>query len=348
VASKSTNRKGRSELERVAILHGALVLLTAALMRLPGGVPWILTAPANLLPVLILPSFLLVPLFLKRRSLLVSGLQIASVVVGCTLFGGRLFEELTGSEESFVRRENVGEADGTWPNQLRVFTYNTGVGLASAERVAEFLEEAKPDIVCLVEVTNRFADQLETLTAASYPHRVFYAGGIDGKGLLSKYPITSQELFAWEDGRPFLRATLDVLHESVELFVVHFSPTVGILDRGAAAGRDLDKLVKLVHLDSSTLIAGDFNTTMRSPSHALLNLAGFRDSFIEAGSGIGPTFPVFGRYFGLPIGCFMRIDYVWHGSSFWAEQAKVGPDLGSDHLPVIVDLRLLARHLSSD
>ena len=321
-------------LERVAILHGALVLVTAACLRLPGGPPWLLTAPANLLLLLTLPSPLLAPLFLRAGRWLATGSQVAAAVVGLALFAVPVLEDCEWRNEEPARDE----AGRAVPARLLVVSFNTGVGLARATRIAEFLEEVEPDLVVLVEVTDRLTAELTELCGERFPHRALYPGGIDGKAVFSRFPIRDEEWLRLEGGRPSLRVELDVDGRALSLIAVHFSPSIGVLDHGAASGRNLDRVSELLDPGGASILAGDFNTTERSPSHARLVEAGFVDSFQEAGSGLGRTFPMFGRYFGLPIGRFMRIDYVWHGAALRAERALVGPDLGSDHLPVVAEL----------
>ncbi len=326
--------KGFSGFERILLLHGALVLLTAGALQLPGGPPWIFTAPANLLLLLTLPSLVLAPLEFRRRRLLSATLQLASAAVGMGFFLAPALEELSGSADFTSSPAPIrSESDG-----FRIVTFNTGVGLASGERITQFIQEVEPDVVVLVEVSERLARELDSLLPEPFSQRIFHPDGIDGKAVLSRFPVRSSELLRLEDGRPALRVTLELEGEPLELLAVHLSPSIGIVDRGAAAGRDLDQWSATLDSAGRTIMAGDFNTTERSPSHARLVAQGFTDSFAEVGTGLGTTFPIFGRYFGLPIGRFMRIDYVWHGAALRAARAWVGPDLGSDHLPVIVDL----------
>ena len=324
------------DLERVAFVHGALVLVTALSLSIPGGPPWVLTAPANLLLLLTLPSLVLAPVLLMKSRVLLGCLQVASVAVGAYFFAVPLTEDWTGEPRRYTEPGEYMLEMST--PKIRIATFNTGVGLASAEAIADFLEETRPDIVVLVELTDRVAAALVPLCEKRYPYRALYPDGIDGKAVLSRYPILTEALIRLRDGRPTLQVELDVNGQSVELMAVHFSPSIGVLDRGAAAGRDLEQLSSLLDPNGPSIMAGDFNTTERSPSHVRLVEAGFGDSFAEVGWGLGRTFPMFGRYFGLPIGRFMRIDYVWHGAALKATRAFVGRDLGSDHLPVIADL----------
>lgn len=79
------------------------------------------------------------------------------------------------------------------------------------------------------------------------------------------------------------------------------------------------------------IIAGDFNLVVESAVFRR-DWVGTRwhDSFDEAGWGMGHTWR--SSWYGL------RIDHILHDDTWVASKAKVGPDLGSDHLPLMVEL----------
>jgi endonuclease/exonuclease/phosphatase (EEP) superfamily protein YafD len=66
------------------------------------------------------------------------------------------------------------------------------------------------------------------------------------------------------------------------------------------------------------------------------------DSFREAGAGFGMSWPA-GLSEELPdiLPPLMRLDYVWHSGHFRAVNADQGPDLGSDHLPLVATLEII-------
>lgn len=84
-----------------------------------------------------------------------------------------------------------------------------------------------------------------------------------------------------------------------------------------------------------TILLGDFNLTDQNDSYALLRDAGLTDAFRTAGWGFGATWPV--RKLGMPFP-LVRIDYIWYSERIHCTQAWLGPDLGSDHLPLLADL----------
>jgi endonuclease/exonuclease/phosphatase (EEP) superfamily protein YafD len=77
------------------------------------------------------------------------------------------------------------------------------------------------------------------------------------------------------------------------------------------------------------ILAGDFNCPPHHPlSHALSKR--LANAFSTTGSGPGWTFPA-----NRPI---VRIDHIYAGDGLRPVRAWVGPNVGSDHLPVLADL----------
>ncbi|XXX72113.1 endonuclease/exonuclease/phosphatase family protein [Sorangium sp. So ce134] len=78
------------------------------------------------------------------------------------------------------------------------------------------------------------------------------------------------------------------------------------------------------------VIVGDLNMPVDSAIYRRF-WAGFENAFSRAGLGFGATKRT--RWFGI------RIDHVLAGPGWTTERAWIGPDLGSDHLPILADLR---------
>ncbi len=85
----------------------------------------------------------------------------------------------------------------------------------------------------------------------------------------------------------------------------------------------------------SPVLAGDFNLPADSAIYRRY-WSGYRDAFSEGGLGFGYTeWPrVRSRFFGI------RIDHVLMGSGWRCRRCWVGPDVGSDHLPLLAELSL--------
>jgi len=313
----------------VAVL--ALGLQALSWTRTPA--PWPLALAANLLPLLLLPSAGLAPFYWLRRDRgdgLLHGL-CAACLVAALLPAAR--------EELALRRPEASAPPPPVPAgaDLRVFWLNLGNGLASREATAAWVRAAGVDVVALAEVNRGVAAYLADELADAFPHAAIHPGWLDGKAVFSRHPIVEHELFRLGQGRPYLRATLAVGEREVVVYVVHLSPMVAVLGARSGAARDLARLVAAAPADRAVVLAGDLNATERSAEYAGLVRAGFRDAFADAGRGFGASFPVFGRYFGLPVGRFLRIDYLWTRHGLATVAARLGPDLGSDHLPLVAD-----------
>jgi vancomycin resistance protein VanJ len=90
-------------------------------------------------------------------------------------------------------------------------------------------------------------------------------------------------------------------------------------------------------LSDTPILAGDFNMPVDSAIYRRY-WAGYRNAFSDAGLGFGYTeWPRIRR---LSSGLFfgIRIDHVLTGSGWRCRRCWVGPDVGSDHLPLVADL----------
>ncbi len=218
-------------------------------------------------------------------------------------------------------------------------TYNVGNGLAQPDRLAEVVRASDDDVVGLQEVAAEQAAALLRL-ADAYPHQLLHGAGIPGKGLLSRYPILEGEQLHGHPERPDLRATLDVEGLTLQVAVVHPEPP-RLARRGLQprthTGLQLDRLVALLDHELPLVLLGDFNMTRFQAQYRRVAAAGLVDAFLAAGRGLGRTFPLRrGRLRLLPV---LRLDYIWLSPQLEALAARVGSDAGSDHLPVLADIR---------
>lgn len=79
------------------------------------------------------------------------------------------------------------------------------------------------------------------------------------------------------------------------------------------------------------VVAGDFNLTVESSIYRA-DWSDLSNAFDHAGIGLGHTFTA--KWWGV------RIDHILAASTVRVTQARVGPDLGSDHRPVVTDLMI--------
>ncbi len=171
-----------------------------------------------------------------------------------------------------------------------------------------------------------------------YPYRVFNPSVIIGKGVLSRYPIREDSgLFTIATSMTHLRLVLDVDGRPLTVIVAHpprpaFMQGRYVISPGTPT--DIATLAQMAVQGAPAILLGDFNATDQNSTHATLEAAGLTDAFRAVGWGFGATFPANAR----PVPPLVRIDYVWTTGEISAMRAWVGPDAGSDHLPLLADL----------
>jgi endonuclease/exonuclease/phosphatase (EEP) superfamily protein YafD len=221
-------------------------------------------------------------------------------------------------------------------------TYNVGNGLAVPGRVAEAVRRSDADIVGLQELTAEQEAGLRDALADDYPYQILHGVGIPGKGLLSRYPILEGEQIRGHPERPDLRATVDVHGRTLQVAVVHPEPprfVAGGLRPSVYTNGQIDELIGLLAHQLPLVLLGDFNMTRLQAQYRRVAAAGLVDAFHVAGRGLGRTFPL--RRGRIPLLPVLRLDYIWLSPALEAVAARVGPDAGSDHLPVLADIRWL-------
>jgi vancomycin resistance protein VanJ len=314
-------------------LYTALVIFYLIAHTLTGDRLWPVTLLAFLAHWLLLPGFVLVPgLFLARQRWR-AALAGVSVVAFLALFGGLFLPKVPASTAAAC------PPDECVP--LTAMTYNLLTNATDPDALVEMLRDSGADIVALQEVSPSRANLLERELAAAYPHRVLYDLGIPGVGLLSRHPILEHELFYLQaQTHPYLRATLDVEGAPLTVIVAH-PPPPGLVGRTIRihpqAPLDIASVTEMAASGGPTLLLGDFNFTDQNDVYRIVTRAGLRDAFREAGWGFGLTHPRrLPQHGSFPL--LTRIDFIFYTGDFEATRAWVGPDAGSDHLPVLAEL----------
>src|SRR5262249_26765348 len=106
-------------------------------------------------------------------------------------------------------------------SRLRVMTFNTANDFVEPKYLIAMLREYDADLVALVELGERNAEVLKDNLQTEYPHRLLFGKKFDGKGLLSRYPISEHEFFTLLTARPYIEARLNIRDQAITLFVVH-------------------------------------------------------------------------------------------------------------------------------
>ncbi|MCH7225774.1 endonuclease/exonuclease/phosphatase family protein [Haloferula sp. A504] len=211
---------------------------------------------------------------------------------------------------------------------IRVATFNV---LGSNTRYAETLDwirREQPDVVYLCEPTPAWVEALQPL-AELYPHRVENPKrGNIGFVLFSRFPIRDTRIT--EHGAvevPLVAITVEFPSGPVRVFGAHPLPPIS----GFWAGEHTLYFEALVTgaaaSDTPTLILGDLNATRWGRRGRELIEAGFEDAAV--GRGYRATWSRSNPLFAIPIDLILSRDLGV------CVEFGLGPDLGSDHRPVI-------------
>ena len=220
-------------------------------------------------------------------------------------------------------------------DKFRVVAFNTWFRNHDYAAVGRFLEQMQPDVIVLEELKREEGMRLGEYLP-SYPH-VFNEARHYGAIVFARWPIVAAESLALTDTPSrAARVTLDWKGKQVTVLGVHLhwplGPTNSRLRNGELAG-----IAEFAAGRSEPLIvAGDFNSTPWS-SHFQTALARSGLNDCAAGHGLAPSWPAQFP----PLG--IRIDHCWASRHWRSTDVRVGPGLGSDHLPLIADLEMVTR-----
>ncbi|MCG8468870.1 MAG: endonuclease/exonuclease/phosphatase family protein [Gemmatimonadetes bacterium] len=281
---------------------------------------------------LLLPAFVLGPLAIGQRAVL-SAVVVAALVVLGPVMGFQM-----GWRGWF--------AGGSQPGDLRVVTFNAEGGLAiDAERFEELIRDV--DVVAIQECNPGIPLLLESLEGWHFENS---RGSLC---LASRFPIGRADQQEHEALRRaggsgwVIRYRIDTPSGPIELTNVHLdTPRSGFeqLRRGRipegieemgsnSITRDLEsRRARRWANDGNDprLIVGDFNMPTESAIYRR-HWGDLTNAYSTVGVGFGHT-----RYNGW---IRVRIDHILTGDGWRTVSSRVGPDLGSDHRPMIAELR---------
>ena len=230
------------------------------------------------------------------------------------------------------RREASSHQPGA---SCRIFFANLLASNRSHERLRRAIGAAHPDLVVLAEFTQEWLAALGDL-AADYPHSQAVMSD-RGYGIIvfSRLPFTHAEIVYLEHaGPPPILVRVQVADARLTVIATHpLAPTTP----GHLYYRDqqLLQLATLVRQQREpVIVVGDLNATSWSPAfQALLRRATLRDS--RQGLGIQPSWPVW-----MPPPLRIPLDHCLVSDGVAVRRRRLGPHVGSDHLPILVDLSI--------
>jgi endonuclease/exonuclease/phosphatase (EEP) superfamily protein YafD len=238
--------------------------------------------------------------------------------------------------------------DPTRPERLRILSVNVLETNANYAAVAALIRRERPDIVGLIEMTPEWmAGLAATGVDRDYPYRQDWPFGGMGMSLWVRGDRPRPELLAGATGfSPAMVARLDWAGQRRTVWLVHpmnpFYAGAGSLTEIDALGRAIARergRAEHVASSDSTIVFGDLNRTDGSPHFGrFLDQARLRDT--RLGFGPQPSWPAWLHY-------RIAIDHAFVSDDLAVTDRRLGPRVGSDHLPLIVELAPAATKLAA-
>ncbi|NWH05049.1 endonuclease/exonuclease/phosphatase family protein [Desulfobacter latus] len=226
---------------------------------------------------------------------------------------------------------------------LRVLTYNVNRWAVNAEEVSELIELVQPDLVAIQECASPRSLKISS---------DWYVKESGSSIVVSRYPILESRVLKrvyYPSGLYCIIDTpkgeigfccVDLLTPRRALTIVLDSKKIFNLDQVKAAEDKIafrwiesEKLFKWVKgFGDAKILAGDFNLTIDSTIYRTY-WRNYDNSFLKKGIGFGHTKKTKINIFKYT----SKIDHILSTSDFRPVRTWIGPDFGSDHLPLIAE-----------
>jgi endonuclease/exonuclease/phosphatase (EEP) superfamily protein YafD len=227
-----------------------------------------------------------------------------------------------------------------WPEpspdamSLRVLSANLDSDNRDMAEFSAMVQRTDPDFIVVIEITPWSLGSLSP-AMTGYVHREMILREDDyGLGLFSRYPIKEAEVlyFAGRD-TPTLKLRLTIDNRELVFLITHVTPPIGPT-LSEQRNATLELLAKEANgLSGPVVLCGDMNVTPWSPVFEDF-LRRSKLTATHQGFGYQGTWPTVFLPFLVPI------DHCFVSDGFTVVRREVLEGVGSDHFPVVLDLRL--------
>lgn len=262
--------------------------------------------------ILLIASFIF--LFFRKSSLIALSIVFLlpnALEVAPVFFGGNKNEDLQ--------------------QYLKVCSINLSSSSDSYGEVSAFIRSRNPDVVALLEFDRQWKDGLSAVIE-EYKYKRMIAREDVGIAILSKVKIFGTEtLYLDTAGVPSVLAEVALEDQRIQVLAIHPEPPLGKQAFETRNELFSSIIARKQSLSGNLMIIGDFNTTSYSIYFKKL-LEGLDLLDSRKGFGILATWPAY-----LPP-VQIAIDHCLISKSLFVRRREVGPPVGSDHLPVYVEV----------
>jgi endonuclease/exonuclease/phosphatase (EEP) superfamily protein YafD len=217
---------------------------------------------------------------------------------------------------------------------LKLLSANVESRNKSFSDFIRFVLEENPDVVIIQEATEPWIHRLQGLEERFPYHKALPRPRGVGIALYSRLPVAHFDVIALGSARlPGLLARFTRGGGVLSVVAVHPRPPHRRHDFRQRNEQLRDAAAIVQALPAPKILVGDLNTSLWSPYYAqLIRHTGLSNA--RQGFGVLPTWPTF---LPAPLG-MIPIDHCLVSPDIRVLQMSTGRHIGSDHLPIVVDL----------
>lgn len=230
----------------------------------------------------------------------------------------------------------IGEAEASQSSgpRIKLLLSNVYAGNEDTRQLLDLIDQEQADLVFLQEVTDACNRELAALRE-DYPYSLNIPREDNfGIAVLSRHPFSNASVIqSPPHGYPTLIVEIVIGDRAATFVTTHPAPPLGDAGFDARNIQLANIAAVIAEAAGPRVLIGDLNTSMWGEQYELLvektNLVDARHGF-----GVLPSWPT-----QLPF-AMIPIDHCLVSEEFRVTDVRSGPDIGSDHLPLIVELQL--------
>jgi endonuclease/exonuclease/phosphatase (EEP) superfamily protein YafD len=221
-------------------------------------------------------------------------------------------------------------------NNLKIINCNVLTSNIEYSRLEQLVLNNNPDILVLEEVNQNWINNIPKIKKA-YPYSKIYPQSDNfGIAIFAKQSSLKAKIhFFTSSNIPYIEATFKIDNKLITLFAVHTMPPIGesrFQERNAMLDEVAEKIKQLKN--QPVILIGDLNITPWSYFFKkFLKDTKLRNS--QKGFGIQPSWPT------SPHSLLIPLDHCLVSKNFSVINRFVGEDIGSDHYPIVLQLKIL-------
>ncbi|MDP1560364.1 MAG: endonuclease/exonuclease/phosphatase family protein [Pirellulaceae bacterium] len=244
---------------------------------------------------------------------------------------------VSGTSAEGTSAARLSSSDSPRSDVLRLVSVNVLYLNQDHQKTIQFLRDTDADLIVLCECTYRWFQALKPALADTHPfNSTQLFPTLSGTRIFSRQPLRAAtdlpDFRLIPDSEKVM--AVSTLWQGQTIVVMGVHPDSPTSQERFKSRNNMLNLIAAVgtQVNEPLIIAGDFNCTSGSPF--FLRAAGLQDS--RRGFGWQGSWPTYAPEF-----LRIPIDHVFVNEHWQVKHREIGPSLGSDHSPVITELRLI-------